>query len=176
MGQIIIVSGSPGTGKSTISRMLAENSPYERAVHIHTDDFYGYIRKGYIKPWLSEAYEQNTVIIESFVASVKVLAFGGYEVVVDGVVGSWFLEPWLELVKYGLDVRYVILRPSLEITILRNANRDKQVESNAVTHMWNEFSDLGLYESHVINSSCQSPEETAILIRNMLNEGNLRIK
>ena len=175
MKNIVIISGPPGAGKSTVARMLAENSPYERAVHIHTDDFYSYIRKGYIKPWVSEASEQNAVVIESFAASVKEFASGGYEVIVDGVLGPWFLKPWLELVQNGFDVRYIILRPSLEVTISRNTSREKRIETNAVTHMWNEFFDLGLYESHVINTTSQSSEETVSVIRNILKEGYLRI-
>ena len=56
MCQIVIISGSPGAGKSTVSPIIAKNSLYERAVCIHTDDFYGYIRKGkgFIEPWKLE--------------------------------------------------------------------------------------------------------------------------
>ena len=50
--RIVIISGACGTGKSSVSRLLAETSAYEHAVHIHMDDFYQYIRKVYIAPWL----------------------------------------------------------------------------------------------------------------------------
>lgn len=53
--RIVIISGACGTGKSSSSRLLAEKSPYDCAVHIHSDDFYQYIRKGYIAPWLEAA-------------------------------------------------------------------------------------------------------------------------
>jgi hypothetical protein len=33
-------------------------------------------------------------VVEAFTASAKRFAQGGFEVVVDGVVGPWFLEAW----------------------------------------------------------------------------------
>ncbi|MBL0693914.1 AAA family ATPase [Comamonas sp. JC664] len=44
--RVVLVSGPSGAGKSTVARRLAEQSPRSRAVHLHADDFYAYIRKG----------------------------------------------------------------------------------------------------------------------------------
>ena len=176
--RIVIISGSPGSGKSSVSLRLAENSAYKNVIRMHTDDFYSYICKGYIAPWLPEASEQNTVIIESFAASVARLASGGYEVFVDGVLGPWFLKPWLTLAQNGFDVRYIILRPSEETTILRGTARDKNValtDVDAVKHMWQCFSDLGVYEPHVIDTTHQSIDETARSIQKLLDENAMRI-
>jgi len=176
--RIILISGPPGSGKSSVSQRLAETSVYERVVRMHTDDFYDYICKGYIAPWLPEAYEQNTVIIESFAASVARLASGGYEVFVDGVLGPWFLEPWLTLAQSGFDVRYIILRPSEETTILRGTARDKDValtDLDALKHMWRSFSDLGLYEPHAMDTTHQSIEETVRSIQKLLDKNVMRI-
>ena len=46
--RIVIVSRACGTGKTSIARLLAKNSTYAHAIHIHTDDFYQYVRKGYM--------------------------------------------------------------------------------------------------------------------------------
>lgn len=48
--RIVIVSGACGTGKTSIACLLAKNSTYAYAVHIHTDDFYQYIGRGYPLP------------------------------------------------------------------------------------------------------------------------------
>lgn len=38
-GRIIIITGSPGTGKSTISSILAKESNMSKSVNMQTDDF-----------------------------------------------------------------------------------------------------------------------------------------
>ena len=176
MGQVIIISGPPGAGKSTVARRLAEISPYERAIHIHTDDFYAYIRKGYIDPWKVESNEQNIIVSKAMASCAESYVEGGYEVLVDGIVGSWHLGSWIKIVQHGISVNYVILRPSLEITLSRNANRGKVIKLNVITHMWNEFTELGLHESHVIDTTCQNTEETVVEVRDMVNRGCLRLK
>lgn len=176
--RIIIISGSPASGKSSVAQLLAENSSYERAIHMHTDDFYGYIRKGYIPPWLPEADDQNTVIIESFAASVATLATGGYDVIVDGVIGPWFLDPWLKLAHDGFDVRYIILRPSEQEVISRANKREKGVvpiDIDAVKQMWHAFSDLGDFESHTVDTTHQTLEETVATIQKLLNKKAMKI-
>ena len=43
-GRIIIITGSPGTGKSTISSILAKESNMSKSVNMQTDDFYHSIK------------------------------------------------------------------------------------------------------------------------------------
>src|SRR5579864_9064566 len=123
-GRIVILSGPPGAGKSTTARALAEQSDSPRAVHFHTDDFYGYIRKGYVDPWLVEASFQNAVIANAVKAVASTYAAGGYDVFADGVVGPWLLEPWLQLAREKtIAVHYVVLRPSEDVTVARVVRR-----------------------------------------------------
>jgi len=176
--RVIIISGSPGSGKSSVSRKLAEMSTHDMSVHMHTDDFYKYICKGHIEPWLLEAEAQNTVVIEAFATSVAKFAMGGYEVIVDGVIGPWFVEPWTRLVRDGFDVRYVILRADEHTTIYRATKRDKPTDltdGNVVTEMWRAFCELGEYESHVIDTTNLSLEETIVEVRTKLKGDGMRI-
>jgi hypothetical protein len=90
-GHILILTGSPGAGKSTTARSLvaASGGP---AVHLHADDFWHFIRKGAIPPYLPEANGQNEVVMAVVAQAAEGYARGGYFVVVDGVVGPWFLH------------------------------------------------------------------------------------
>ena len=39
-GRIIVITGSPGTGKTTIASIVAKESNMDKSVHMHTDDFF----------------------------------------------------------------------------------------------------------------------------------------
>ena len=38
-GRIIVITGAPGTGKTTTASVVAKESDLEKSVHMHTDDF-----------------------------------------------------------------------------------------------------------------------------------------
>ena len=118
-GRMIIITGSPGTGKTTTSAIIARESDMEKSVHMHTDDFYHYLSKGAIPPHLPESNGQNLIVIEAFIEAAKRYARGGYDVIVDGIIGLWFLEPWVNAVHDGYEVHYIILRASKEETMRR---------------------------------------------------------
>ena len=52
MGRIVIITGCPGTGKTTVAGLAAAHSAMEKSVYLHTDTFYDALRKGAIPPWL----------------------------------------------------------------------------------------------------------------------------
>lgn len=74
---------------------------------MHTDDFYHYLSKGAIPPHLPGSANQNLVVIEAFLAAAKRYAQDGYDVIVDGIIGPWFLEPWLNVVQEHYEVHYM---------------------------------------------------------------------
>lgn len=167
-GRIIIISGSPGTGKSTTASIVAKESTLSKSVHLHTDDFYHYIRKGVIPPFLPESQEQNLIVIEAFLEAAKRFARGGFDVIVDGIVGPWFLEPWLKAVQDNYEVHYIILRATKEETMKRAINRSKlddDANMKLVEKMWKQFNDLGQYESNIIDSTNQSIEQSVSKIK-----------
>lgn len=60
-GRIIVITGAPGTGKTTTASVVAKESDLEKSVHMHTDDFYHYLSKGAIPPHLPESIVNNPV-------------------------------------------------------------------------------------------------------------------
>lgn len=62
-GHILLLSGHPGSGKSTIAEALA-HLPGVPKVHFHSDDLWGYIKHGRIDPWLPQSHQQNRMIMQ----------------------------------------------------------------------------------------------------------------
>ncbi|MDN4527681.1 AAA family ATPase [Fictibacillus fluitans] len=171
-GRLVIITGSPGTGKSTTASIVAQESDLSKSVHMHTDDFYDYIQKGAIPPFLPESQEQNVIVIEAFLEAAKRFS-RDYDVIIDGIVGPWFLEPWLKAVQDHYEVHYIILRASKEETMKRAINRtklDEDTNIELVERMWGQFTNLGIYESHVIDTTNQSTEQSVSAIKAVIEK------
>lgn len=167
-GRIIVITGSPGTGKTTTASIVAKESDMDKSVHMHTDDFFHYLSKGTIPPHLPESNEQNLVVIEAFLEAAKRYARGGYDVIVDGIVGPWFLEPWKALAQEDYEVHYIVLRASKKETMKRAVERsklDRKTNIELVETMWEQFSSLGVYESNVIDTTTFTIKDTVSAIK-----------
>ena len=119
--------------------------------------------KGIIKPYI-----EFSIPIEAFLEAAKRYARGGYDVIVDGIVGPWFLEPWKALVREHYEVHYIILRASKEETLKRAVERsklDRKTNIELVETMWEQFCNLGIYESNVIDTTTYSIQETVSAVQ-----------
>ena len=135
---------------------------------MHTDDFYHYLSKNAIAPHLPQANAQNLVVIESFLEAAKRFARGGYDVIVDGIIGPWFLAPWLNIVQEGYEVHYIILRTNKEETMKRAIERsklDRDTNIELVQTMWEQFCNLGIYEKNVVDTTNFSISDTVLVVK-----------
>lgn len=172
-GRIIIITGAPGTGKSTAAAIVAKESSLARSVYLHTDDFYHYLCKGAVPPHMPEADKQNLVVIEAFLETAKCFARGGYDVIVDGIIGPWFLGPWIKAVQEQYEVHYIVLRAAKDETIKRAVERtklDRKTNIELVETMWEQFQNLGYYEANVINTTDCPVGETVTLIKDKIDK------
>lgn len=177
-GRIVIVSGPPGAGKSTIARGLALRADGPLAIHLHTDDFYAYIRKGYVEPWRPESRAQNTVVLDALAAAAAIYAKGGYDVFVDGIVGPWFFDPWLSAANGAhLDLRYLLLLPDEATTVARVASRGAPAltDPEPVRFMWRQFAELAAYADHVVDTTRLSKDEALAVVQTSLAAGRFRL-
>jgi chloramphenicol 3-O-phosphotransferase len=165
--RVLILTGAPGCGKTTVARVLSETAS-QPTVHLVTDSFYTAIRKGFVAPFLPEAAQQNEVVIGVLVHCMLGYAAGGYDVIVDGIIGPWSLQPFRNAAKNaGLPLSFVVLRPNLEETLSRAVGREgKELKSSGpIKGLYGAFAKLDQLECSVVDSSSQSVEETVDFVR-----------
>jgi len=85
---VLILTGPPGSGKTTVAALLAAASP--RGLHIPADVFWTFPAHP-VSPYRPAGHEQNADIVVGLTRAAAAVAICGYDVVVDGILGPWFL-------------------------------------------------------------------------------------
>lgn len=156
-GEVLILTGPPGSGKTTIAAALAQMAGSAK-VHLHSDDFWHFIKNGAIAPYLPEADTQNRVVMDVLSRATSSYAKGGYFVILDGIIGPWFLSVFESLT---VPVHYIVLRPPLRVVIDRCQRRggDTLTDPQAITALHQQFKNIEPLEAHVLEiSESDSPD------------------
>ncbi|MHC8943229.1 ATP-binding protein [Advenella incenata] len=172
-GEILILTGPPGSGKTTAALALTEQAGSAK-VHLHTDDFWRFIKNGAIAPYLPSAHIQNNVVMNALSGVAQSYAHGGYFVVVDGIIGPWFLPSFQTI---ATPVHYIVLRPSLALSIARCQQRgnDTLTDPEPIAALHQQFSLLGELEHHVLSIDDKTRQETLEMIISAMQTGKFRL-
>lgn len=177
MSQVLLLTGPPGSGKTSTARSIAAISPL--GAHLESDEFFHFVSGGYIEPWLPESYAQNMVVMQAVAAAASSYADGGYATIVDGIISPrWFMGPLRDaLAIHGHSAAYAVLRPTLSTCIARTAARsDAELNKpQVIAQLYEDFVDLGEIEGHVIDSEHLSLDQVANAVTDRFRRGELNL-
>ena len=172
--EILILTGTPGSGKTTAANSIAQ-LPESPKVHLHSDDFWHFIKAGAIAPWQPEAHKQNSTVMDVLARAASRYAEGGYFVLVDGIIGPWFLDAFRGIKS---TLHYIVLRPDLDEAIKRCQARggDTLTDPGPISALHQQLGNLGPLERHALSVAEMGPDATCDAIKDAVESGYFRLR
>lgn len=172
VAELVVISGPPGSGKSTVSKRLAQ--AFERSVLVKGDEFFGFLAAGAILPWLPGAEPQNLVVQRAAALATGQFVRDGYDTVYDGVIGAWHLQQFLAASNVR-SFHYAVLLPAAAVCEERVATRkDHGFKDIAATRrLHGQFADADIDPRHVLVDPPRQIDGVVRLIQERMTDGSL---
>jgi hypothetical protein len=172
MGELIIVTGPPGAGKSTVSGLVADG--FDSSVLIPADWFFGLWRRGAVDPWLPQALPQTSVAGAAAAAVAGAFASADCQVVYDGFIPPRDLPGFATAARLSV-LHYAVILPPVTTCVDRVTSRTGHgfTSEDATRAMHRDFTQATLPERHLIVGTERTPEGIAKQIIGKVAEGGL---
>lgn len=171
--KIILITGAPASGKTTIAHALA--GQHDKSIHIQVDKLREMVVSGVALPgadngWPEEASRQFRLARTSAIHMAQIYAEGGFTVIIDDVcVPEHFAADYAELPNVPTNVR-VVLKPAQDTILKRLKERNgpfDQVLAGHVPWIYTCMDSIPERGWAVLDSSNQIVEETLEQVRQL---------
>ncbi len=173
MPEVLILTGPPGAGKSSVAEALAER--YDRVAHIDVDSLRHFITPtGYVAPGRPGFERQQQLSARNAAALAANFLAERFAVIIDDVViTASELTAYVELLKpCAMPVHYVRLLPSLEVCLTRNKERASgRMRASRIAEVWHAFQASAGIGGSTIDSTALSVYETADKLQGLTTSG-----
>jgi chloramphenicol 3-O-phosphotransferase len=164
MNNIILITGAPASGKSTVSKLVAQH--FDKSLHIHVDTLREMMVKGVELPgaaWSDETTRQFKLARLSAIYMAQLYASEGIDVIIDDVsVPEVFAEHYASLLD-NATVHRVLLLPSASALIARMKKRNGPFDNvliDAVPWLYSYLDPMDKTGWHVLVTDDMTIEQT----------------
>lgn len=156
MPKLYLITGPAGVGKSTVSKVIAENM--KKSALIEGDEIYHFVKGGYISPWLEgnhlDIFWKNSISI------IKNFLNDGYDVVFNYIIGKDKLDLIMNNIP-EFEIRFVVLMVNEETIVKRDKERplDWQMGERSL-ELLKDFKNANYDENFILDTSKLNIEKT----------------
>jgi 2-phosphoglycerate kinase len=122
--KIIIITGTPGVGKSTVAKILCQK--INKSVYISLDSIRNFVKNGYENPaklkWNTSTIKQGKLARKSASYISKLYADNGFTIIIDDIVYGEYLDFWINTLKF-YNLKIFVLNHDTKKILKRNKNR-----------------------------------------------------
>jgi len=165
---VIIISGTPAAGKSSVSKAIAEKFP--KSAYISVDNMREMVVGGNIASWEDKFGEQYKLIEKNFLDITRNFLDEGYIVIIDDVLGDEAVKKYQQMFQ---DVYGFLLLPTKEELKKRDLERDSEGSMHhRIDALYPYFADVQHDTLKVIDSTNHSLDDTVTEILKILKIPN----
>jgi chloramphenicol 3-O-phosphotransferase len=173
MPEVLILTGPPAAGKSSVARALADR--YDRVAHIEVDTLRHFVTAtGYVAPGKPGFERQQDLATRNACSLARNFLEERFAVIIDDVVVEpEHLRQYLDQLRAaGAPVHFVRLLPGLDTVLARNqAKVEGRMPAERVEKVWRDFGAAGEIGGVTVDSTGLTAAETADKLQSLTTSG-----